>query len=329
MSRASVGRMAALVTLLSVSVADAYACRLVSGDDNVADGLIMLPDQEFPWVRLYNGGNGRNGPTFEGCPANSTVEVQFNPRMPGLSYVVDVEYAGRMFPAFGWSPTSPLIILNLYRAQTGAPSETSYNPVRADRPTTIPLRTGLGGSPLTLSLNYVIFSRGHAMTSVPPVVLEGTTILPGFPSNLPLDHSLSFELGIAGRTCTLADTHLRLAPINAEALLAVGATGGEQKMDVMMQCPREGIPVTLTLRDAGNSSASGSLLTPTTNSTSRGVAIQLLRDGTPTRFGESWSGIPSVAGQQSITLSARYFRTADALIPGTLEGQAVLNADYR
>jgi len=46
------------------------------------------------------------------------------------------------------------------------------------------------------------------------------------------------------------------------------------------------------------------------------------------QFGQTWDFDPGVGGVHDHQFTARYIRTNDALVPGTIKGEAVLNVDY-
>lgn len=316
--------------LLGLLSTDVSACTVTKRADAVADGQILIPDEMRPDIMLHQGSNGRSGLQFNNCPPVQRIDIDSIPAMPGLTYVRNIRHHEEDYPAFGWHPTSPLIVFNLHKYSPGAPPGGANTPFRADQANRIQVTTGFGGRfTMDLNLGYTIYSRGGPMSSVDPVMLSAVTTTPGFPGNGPMHHSLSFSLVIPARTCTLSDTNLQLAPVTANALLRVGQSAGEMPLRVKMQCPRDGIRVDLTLRDALDRSNTGSALTPVPGHGSAGIAVQLMRDNAPVRLGSTWTPPLPHAGEQTIDLAARYLRTAGALQPGTVEGQAILTADYR
>lgn len=144
-----------------------------------------------------------------------------------------------------------------------------------------------------------------------------------------MNHSFSFSLVIPGRTCALSDTSLQLAPAPITDLAVVGVSTGDTPLRVVMNCPRDGIEVDLTLHDALDASNGGSALTPDGSQSSEGIAVQLMRDGHPVRFGAAWRHAAPHVGDQYIELVARYLRTADSFAPGTVQGRAILTANYQ
>ena len=130
-------------------------------------------------------------------------------------------------------------------------------------------------------------------------------------------------------TCSLSDTAFTLTEISADVVRTVGDSSHEQTFPVKMQCEAAGIPVKLTLTDANDPTATGSLLKPTAHATAEGVQVELLRNGVPVRLGQQWDHGASGSGEQNIDLQARYTRVPGALKIGDVEGQAVITATYR
>ncbi|HCT24871.1 MAG TPA: fimbrial protein [Stenotrophomonas sp.] len=95
-------------------------------------------------------------------------------------------------------------------------------------------------------------------------------------------------------------------------------------MDCGIAIPRADIVLTDT-HDPGNS---GSVLTPTADSTAEGVAVQLLSGGSEVQLGRPWFFNPGGGGVHTFDYTARYIRLADDLKPGLIKGEAVLNVDY-
>lgn len=318
------------VTAATLLTGTLHACNVVQGSDLISGGEITIADETRPDVLLHSVSNGRSGGLlFTNCPRVTAIDMHSAPQMAGLTYVRDILFGGHPYPAFGWGPDSPLIVFNIHKYSAGAPSGTDNTPYRADATNTFQVTSGHGGDVnMTLSLGYFIYSRGGAMTSVAPTTLSAITTMPGFPANGSLQHSLSFSLVIPARTCVLSDTALQLSPASANQFPSVGASTGETALNVLMNCPRDGINVKLTLHDALDPGNQGSILTPPPSRGDAGVAVQLLRDGQPVHFGDQWTHADPHAGDQTIALTARYVRTAGALTPGSVQGKAILTADY-
>lgn len=307
-----------------------HACNVVKGSDLISGGEITIADETRPDVLLHSVSNGRGGGLlFTDCPRVTAIDIHSVPQMAGLTYVRDITFQGRPYPAFGWGPDSPLVVFNMHKYSAGAPGGADNTPYRADGTNTFQVKSGHGGSvAMALGLGYNIYSRGGAMSNVAPVTLSAATTTPGFPGNGPMQHSVTFSLVIPGRTCVLSDTALQLSPASANQFPKVGASTGDTPLNVLMNCPRDGIKVKLTLHDALDPGNQGSVLTPAPSHGDAGVAVQLLRNGQPVHFGSQWPHAGPHAGDQNIELTARYVRTAGALAPGSVQGKAILTADY-
>lgn len=99
-------------------------------------------------------------------------------------------------------------------------------------------------------------------------------------------------------------------------------------MAVRLSCGTDAPRAQITLTDAGDPANSGSQLTPTADSDAKGVRVQLLQAGSEVKFGRIWDFEPGVGGTHDIAFTARYIRTSEALVPGLIKGEAVLNVDY-
>jgi len=316
--------------LLGLAVPPAWACRVVKSNDINPHVVIPVLELQDPDLIVYAGGQVTNGLIFEDCPRGADLEVVTATSLAGVRYIRDITFDGLTFPAYGWSETSPLIAVQLYKHQAGAPPGTDNTPLRLNETNHFTVTTARNDSgAMYLTLSYLIFSRGGDMTGVQDVRLTASTILRAATPSGPFQHLHDFTLAIPGRTCQLSDTQLILPPIPAAELAEVGATSMPESLEIPMNCPRSGIPVTLTLTDALDAGNRGSVLTVPDVVDSRGVAIELLRNGSAVTFGQPWSHGPSVAGQQLIPLEVRYRRLPAHLVPGDIEGLATLTADYR
>jgi len=97
---------------------------------------------------------------------------------------------------------------------------------------------------------------------------------------------------------------------------------------IRMNCGIDPPRARMTLVDAGDAGNTGSQLTPTADSDAQGVRVQLLRNGREMQFGQSWDFDPGTGGVHDHPFTARYIRLNEALKPGQIKGEAVLNVDY-
>ncbi|MDV3435166.1 fimbrial protein [Stenotrophomonas sp. C2852] len=261
---------------------------------------------------------------FSGCSGRQPIEIEL--AISGLTYVQDVQMDGLVFPAYATSATSPLLVFKHNSGYFGG--ATHEVPLALGR-TVDPNSSRLGQDQYRSQVLVYVISRGGVMTSVPYTVLGTATT---WPQNFPaLQRVVPISIGINTRApaCRLSDASLTLDDVNADALARVGDSAGEKPIAVVMRCPGPGISVELSLSDANDPANVGSALQPTADSNAQGVRIELLRAGTPVRYGERWSHGVSTGGLEDIGFSARYLRGADAVLPGDINGEAVLTADYR
>jgi len=316
--------------LCAAVVVPAHACRNVKSDDVVAAGRVELPDETQRDVYLHLNSNNRNGLVFDDCPNDRLLDVEISMNAPGLTYVRDVNWGGQQFPAYGWSATSPLIAFQAYKSSAGAAAGTDRTPLRIEQVNRFQVMTGHGTNVhLSFSLSTAVFSRGGQMSDVPAQTISATSRFPGFAGPNTFQHQQTFSLALPQRTCTLADQPLALGNASPSQLLSPGTTVGLKPLLVAMDCPRAGIDVHLTLTDATDPANRSMVLTPTAASTAAAVALQILRNGRAISLGAPWAHGTSVPGVQQITLAARYIRLAGTLKTGTVEGKAILTADYR
>lgn len=255
---------------------------------------------------------------FGGCWTNVGHEVVFTPAATGLTYVRDVQYIGRSFPAYQWGPSTPLVLLRL---EAG----TEWEPVRLDAPTSV--RTNTLNGDIPVALRYMLVARGGPMAITTPLVVAGSTRHRYAAALGQVQHRSDASLSLRQMTCSLADTNLVMDDIALSALPAVGSTSASRTITVNMTCPLDGPDVEFSLNDAGDASNRGSVLTPAPNTTAAGVAVQMLRGGAPVQFGQTWRITPT-ATTTRVSFGARYHRTAVKAEPGVVEGIATLVATY-
>lgn len=253
-----------------------------------------------------------------GCDRDFVVDVKMD--MPGLTYVGDIVYRGVAYPAYEAAPDSALLIF-LFQRVVGftelplQPGVTAPYPVRLSEP---------GGVSFNLRPQY--FSRGGRMRSFSG---SGTFSwhLPLYPE-LDGDHEMNYSITFPATTCPLQDNAETLQDVQVAELLAPGGTAKEKLVAIRMDCGIDPPRARMTLSDAGDATNTGSQLTPTVDSDAEGVRVQLLRNGSEVQFGQTWNFDPGVGGVHDHQFTARYIRTSDALVPGTIKGEAVLNVDY-
>ncbi|WP_349985043.1 fimbrial protein [Stenotrophomonas sp. WHRI 8082] len=270
------------------------------------------------------------GPEVSPCPRTDLGLITVT-KMRQLSFVRYIEVDGQRYPAYGWNSASPLIIFRAHKS--AAPSPNTPTPLTANDTNRYTARTSEisvgGGEHVRIRMHYRLFSRGGPMNGVESNILKAYTYLQGHINDGNIEHTLSLAISIPRLTCRLDNVTVALPDVRASELPVVHSDAGTRQFQVMMDCPSDRVPVQLTLNDAAAATNTGSELTPGAGSTSKGVAVQLLRDGKPVTFGQTWKHSNVRAGANAIPFAARYLRTGDDLSAGTLEGKAILRADYQ
>jgi len=150
------------------------------------------------------------------------------------------------------------------------------------------------------------------------------------PSEPSLDHQsiVQLDLKFPAATCPLQDKAETLQDVQTAELSVPGSTAKEKLVAIRRDGGGDPPRARMTLSDAGDAANTGSQLTPTADSDAEGVRVQLLRNGSEVQFGQTWDFDPGVGGVHDHQFTARYIRTNEALVPGTIKGEAVLNVDY-
>ena len=260
---------------------------------------------------------------FVGCVQHDAFDVDVRLEMPGMTYVGEITFDGMTYPAFEANSEAPLMIF-LFQRVVGFPEL----PMRPG--VTYPYRVdAMSPNPTyiaTFNFRPQYFSRGGRMRSYANTgrVVWNVARFPHLDGELTLDHSFTFP----AVTCPLQDRAETLQDVQTAELAVPGSTAKEKLVAIRMDCGVEPPRARMTLSDAGDASNTGSQLTPTADSDAEGVRVQLLRGGAEVQFGQTWDFDPGVGGVHDHQFTARYIRTNDALVPGTIKGEAVLNVDY-
>ncbi|WP_313445846.1 fimbrial protein [Stenotrophomonas indicatrix] len=310
---------ASSLLLLAMAAGSAYACTATA--PKIVDKDISADYVAAPLVLL---GEGRDGLTriFENC-ASGTVEVDLDVDFPQFTFVRMVDFQGSSYPAYQAHRSSPLFIMKY-----------SYN--NYSNHYERPLALGSSSFRIRISTNprvaaeVIVYalSRGGGMLSLPYGELG--TIKATWNGGAGVTHLTTVRMGFQLRTptCMLSDTLVDLDPVSAEALASPSSHAGEKAFDVRMTCVASGVSLNLNLADANNAGTTGSLLSPTADSSAQGVRVQLLHGGSPVSLGREWDHGLSSYGDQYIPFSARYTRVPGDLVPGSITGQAVMTVDY-
>jgi len=309
--------------LLSLASAHVMAC--TSSGSNAAYLTADLKSTDAPGTITMLSGSAT---WMNGCGTPRAHQLEVSLEGIGLKAVSTIDYQGKTYVTYELSATSPLFFfpMNIKTSGAGAPGGFER----------IPAKEGVG-TPVTsyTVTNNQLFSHPHlgvvARAGMQPVPLTqlGTEVAQHTQFTYSNRHAVYVTVNIEQPTCSLSDTAFTLTEISADVVGAVGDSSHEQTFPVKMQCEAAGIPVKLTLTDANDPTATGSLLKPTAHATAEGVQVELLRNGVPVKLGQQWDHGASGNGEQNIDLQARYTRVPGALKIGDVEGQAVITATYR
>jgi type 1 fimbria pilin len=258
---------------------------------------------------------------YDYCPEKRDVPVFMTLEMPGLTYQGEVTFRGDTYPAYAAAPDAPLVMFYHHVAWS------EDGPLRngEEVPGLYEMAPGRGNA--AIQYWVVVFSRGGRMRT--PPTMTGTITLRA-PSEPSLDHQsiVQLDLKFPAATCPLQDKAETLQDVQTAELAVPGSTAKEKLVAIRMDCGVDPPRARMTLSDAGDAGNTGSQLTPTADSDAEGVRVQLLRGGAEVQFGQTWDFDPGVGGVHDHQFTARYIRTNDALVPGTIKGEAVLNVDY-
>jgi type 1 fimbria pilin len=281
----------------------------------------IVADREKPGYReeIHMLVDGGTNVYWERCPAGSDLEVSVDVQGPGLRWVMDLPVVPvwpveGALPLYETGPDSPLI--GFVTDHDGP-----RRPLRlGDNALIVPSgRTGF-------ILNAFMFSRGQKMRDTQTLASVRITErrYPSFDVTVPVDIKIAFP----PTTCRTQDASEVLQDVAAADLSNPGDTAWERPVSLLMDCGIARPRVDMLLLDAGDAGNTGSVLTPTTDSTAEGVRVQLLDAGREVQFGTPWFFNPGAGGVHTLEYTARYLRMNEELKPGSIRGEAVLNMDY-
>jgi len=251
-----------------------------------------------------------------GPPFQTSVRLD----MPDLLPVGDVTYNGIVMPAYEASPDSALLAVT--QVQTFG-----WDQVALRNGEEVPYLADVSGEGrAAFAPQFYVFSRGGRMRTFET---RGTLTMtsverPAVNTVMPVRLRIEFP----ATTCPLQDVDETLQEVQIAELSTPGSTAREKVVAIRMNCGIDPPRARMTLVDAGDAGNTGSQLTPTADSDAQGVRVQLLRNGREMQFGQSWDFDPGIGGVHDHPFTARYIRLNEALKPGQIKGEAVLNVDY-
>jgi len=261
------------------------------------------------------------------CSGASAGVMRFQPAFAGLNYVRDVTIQGERYPAYETSSTSVLVALRIRDNHTDGSS--SFRPIDIHQPITWPSPDFIHWEQHNVMVQLAFVSRGGDMASQGLLSIGGGRTSPLRLPNVEIEHSISLDVRLIAPTCSLVPITLTLPDVRLSELAQPGEVAATTDLNAVMNCPVDGVRAALTLTDVHGESGSPGELSPTADSSARGVRIRLLRNSVPVVFGQSWDHGAAHQGRNFIGLQAQYRRTADMAAPGSLRGEALLTADYQ
>lgn len=283
----------------------------------------IVEDRQKPGYReeIHMLVDGGTNVSYSGCPVGGDLQMTVNIQGPGLRWVMDLSDVpvwpvDGPLPLYETGPDSPLIGF-----------ATTYDGPRlplalGDNTLTYPIRN----SSDSFIINAFMFSRGQKMRdtqTLASVHIVGRSN-PTFDVTVPVDIKIAFP----PTTCRMRDVSEVLQDVAAADLINPGDTAREKPVSLLMDCGIARPRADMVLLDAGDPGNTGSLLTPTADSTAEGVRVQLLSAGGEVQFGTPWFFNPGGGGVHTFDYTARYFRVNEELKPGLIKGEAVLSVDY-
>ncbi|MNK13483.1 F17e-G fimbrial adhesin precursor [compost metagenome] len=318
----------ALSVVFGAAQASAACVRLNPGDQDMTIRLTM-PNLDLPDRRFLARSDGGVVDAFR-CDAGQSA-FHLDLPLTGLTYEREIAAEdGRTYSVYSLGPRSPLIgFMHSVTTRHNSNHRSSQRAVTVGAPF---LNQGIvsnADEPLDVDMYVMLFFRGGAMESIPMTHLGTATSWSDSDPSQRIQHHIRLEVNVPVLTCTLSDTARTLDPVSADQLAVVGSDAGEKPVVMSMSCPSANIDVEMVLADANDAGNRGSVLAPASGSDAGGVRVEMLRDGSPVQFGQSWRHGGSSKGSQDIPFTARYVRTSDRLQPGQIVGEAVLTATYR
>ncbi|QBJ77725.1 fimbrial protein [Aquitalea sp. USM4] len=139
------------------------------------------------------------------------------------------------------------------------------------------------------------------------------------------------------QTCSVLTPNLQvnLPSIEGNKLNAIGATAGDTPFNLSLNCP-SGVNLYITMTDKTNPGQTSNIINLTSDSTAKGVGIQIKKNGQTISMGpdssaagntnQFWAG--SINGVATIPLSANYIRT-DTVSGGSVKATTTFTLSYQ
>ncbi|MBN4995667.1 fimbrial protein [Stenotrophomonas maltophilia] len=316
--------------LLSCAAFDAQAaCRLLGGDtfiDHEFD-VAFVPDLHRPLASVQ-------GSLKFVCDSAGETYGTIVPSLLGLSYIGDVynEANLTMTAAYAMGPESALLMFRFESLSYIECPPGDDCPIEEGQAGGYSLRDGRGepldrmgsGREGEVLVWVDVYSRGGQMIATPKRSVGSTATMQ---SGNVGRHHLNIGVRFKAQTCAVTPQSVTLDPIDARTL-DQQQSAGEKSFNVAVNCGASGRSLVLEMSDVHDVANTGDVLAPAPGSTTTGVALQVLQDGTPVRMQQPWSYGTTTGTVMSVPFSARYLRTPAELRTGSILGEVSLLADY-
>ncbi len=178
---------------------------------------------------------------------------------------------------------------------------------------------------------------GGTLSSLPSMTLtySGPCLTPARTTTM----TLAANSVVTALTCSVTTPNIAvtLPPVPSINLRPSGTTAGDTNFAIGLNCANGGSSsVHVTLTDLADNSNRTSRLTLNSASTAKGVALEILRNGSLVSFGpdsavagtQNQLTIGSASGLTSIPMSVRYVSTG-LVVPGTVRAAATFTMSYQ
>lgn len=256
----------------------------------------------------------------------------FSTNIPGIGYAIGI--TGYLSTIYGniSCPTSITWI--------GAPDSTtrfSPQPAEPNNYFNCELLNFSGSYYATFHLQ---FYKTAAIVGSGTLDLSGQIFLAAYNGNIDNTQALittpSNVINTSCSTFNITPNPVVLPAINSNQLSSANSTAGSTPFSININCPTS-TNLYITLTDKNNIGQSGTILTPDSSSTSKGVGIQLRYNGNIVGYGpDSMNAgntnqffLANFSGAHSFPFTAFYIRTTGPISAGTLSSTATFTFSYQ
>lgn len=307
----------------AVNVHIPYSYSYTANWPNLSFAASFSPSRDVPVGTVLQtvSQNGRSSWDVT-CPVTKTVTVAGNP-VPGMTDVYQTNVPGigvHFYVSAGWSGTSGKFnsapFTEVLPITSSATPSTFYT--KAELVVTGPVGKGT----LTTLPSMTIVFTGDCLDD--PIY------------SAPHIQALNTGTTITGSTCSVTTASVDVPlPTIFPGNFNAGSTGAKP-FNIGVNCT-QGVTVKVTLTDASNVLNTSTTLGLTSDSTAKGVGLQILNGSTPVAFGpdsavagnmNQWTAGTATGGPMTIPLTAQYIKTG-TVNPGTVKGAATFTMSYQ